>query len=313
MTPDKLAKRHGFRIRHKRDGRLQLVHSHVSVAPTGTMAGIEAQLDFWRRVHNEGMTFISACGRPMWSTEPAKRRSDHRPDPARSPLPPERKMPTVACPPAPMQCLRSTSQGKPNDDLCLSPQPPCSDRRQPMKKSYVNPSASFDAALNDLVRHCRLDLSDIKDVRAKMNQRLDQAADLHGIDPAAVRRLLKLLQKYDGSDDINYARQEEIDAAYRAIVNGGVPVVPSRKDDELDKVMQLVTNDRPPKIDDIMKAISCSRGKASNLRKLAATRLAAKSSCSSKSRERELSEESVVSAGPDGILSSQEAGRDATN
>ena len=89
--------------------------------------------------------------------------------------------------------------------------------------------------------------------------------------------------------------------------------MPSHADTELDKVMSLITNDKPPKIDDIMKAISCSRGKASKLRRLAATRLAAKSSCSSKSRERELSDGSIVSAGPDGILSSQEAGRDATN
>ena len=89
--------------------------------------------------------------------------------------------------------------------------------------------------------------------------------------------------------------------------------MPSRVDTELDKVMSLITNDKPPKIDDIMKAISCSRGKASKLRRLAATRLAAKSSCSSKSGEPELSEGSVVSAGRDGILSSQEAGRGATN
>ena len=152
----------------------------------------------------------------------------------------------------------------------------------------------------------------IEDARARMNHHLHQAAALHGIDPTAVRRLVTyMMQKDDGNNDINY--QEEIDAAYRAIVNGGLPVVPSRADTELDKVMSLLTNDKPPKIDDIMKAIPCSRGKAHKLRTLAATRLAAKSSCSSKSRELELSEGSVVSAGPDGILSSQEGGRGATN
>jgi hypothetical protein len=182
------------------------------------------------------------------------------------------------------------------------------------KSSYLNPSASFDAALNDLVRQCRLDQLDIEDARARMNHRLHQAAAVHSIDPSAVRHLLTYMkQRDDGNNDINTARREEIDAAYRAIVNGGLPVVPSRVDTELDKVMSLITNDKPPKIDDIMKAISCSRGKAHKLRTLAATRLAAKSSCSSKSRERELSEGSVVSAGRDGILSSQEAGRGATN
>ena len=183
-----------------------------------------------------------------------------------------------------------------------------------MKKSYLNVSASFNTALIDLVKQCRCDRFDIEDARARLNQRLHQAAALHGIDPTAVRRLLThMKQRDDGNNDINYARQEEIDAAYRAIVNGGLPVVPSRADTELDKVMSLITNDKPPKIDDIMKAISCSRGKAHKLRTLAATRLAAKSSCSSKSREPELSEGSVVSAGRDGILSSQEAGRGATN
>ena len=177
------------------------------------------------------------------------------------------------------------------------------------KSSYLNPSASFDAAFNDLVRKCRLDQLDIKDARARLNQRLHQATAVHGIDPSAVRHLLTCMkQKDDGNNDINTARQEEIVAAYKAIVNGGLPVVPSRVDTELDKVMSLITNDKPPKIDDIMKAISCSRGKAHKLRTLAATRLAAKSSCSSKMHERELSKGSVVSAGRDVILSSQEAG-----
>ena len=177
------------------------------------------------------------------------------------------------------------------------------------KSSYLNPSASFVAALNDLVRKCRLDQLDIEDARARLNQRLHQATAVHGIDPSAVRHLLTYMkQKDDGNNDINTARQEEMDAGYRAIVNGGLPVVPSRVDTELDKVMPLVSNGKPPMIKDIMKAISCSRGKASKLRRLAATRLAAKSSCSSKSGEPELSKGSVVSAGRDVILSSQEAG-----
>ena len=114
--------------------------------------------------------------------------------------------------------VRSTRQGKPNYDLCLSPQPPCSqssraqtrspvwrtcsladvirsysDQRRPMKKSsYLNPSASFDAALNDLVSQCRVDRFDIEDARARMNQRLHQAAAVHGIDPSAVRRFARL-------------------------------------------------------------------------------------------------------------------------
>lgn len=118
-------------------------------------------------------------------------------------------------------------------------------------------------------------------------------------------------QTDDGKDDINYARQEEIDAAYRAIVSGAMPVVPLRKDEELEKVMQLVTNDRPPKIDDIKRAISCSRGKAHKLRHLAAVRLEAKSSCPSNSCEHELSERIGMAVTPhppdhEGTVSSAE-------
>ena len=139
-----------------------------------------------------------------------------------------------------------------------------------MKKSSLNPSASFDSALIDLVRQCRVDRSDIEDARARMNQRLPHFIRppliTASILPLCVRLLTHMKQTDDGTNDINYARQEEIDAAYRPIVNGGLPVMPSRVDTELDKVMSLITNDKPPKIDDIMKAISCSRGKAHKLR-----------------------------------------------
>jgi hypothetical protein len=154
----------------------------------------------------------------------------------------------------------------------------------------MKPTLSFSGVLVDLVQHFQGDLDHIKEVRLGMKKRLDEAAATHGIDPAAVRRLLAWMQQTKGNNsDINHARNEEIDQAYRTIMNGGTPAVPTRSDTELDKVMALVIKDRPPKIDDIMKVISCSRGKAHKLRTLAAARLASKSSCSSKSRELELS------------------------
>jgi hypothetical protein len=157
-----------------------------------------------------------------------------------------------------------------------------------MKRSYLNESASVEDALKDLVRECRRYRFEIEDLRGRIKHCLDQAAAVHGIDPAAVRSLLRWMQQTDdGKDDINYARQEEIDAAYRAIVSGAAPVVASRVDTELDKVMPLVTNGKPPMIKDIMKAIPCSAGKAHKLRSLAAARLAVKSSSSREKRENE--------------------------
>ena len=157
-----------------------------------------------------------------------------------------------------------------------------------MKRSYLNKSASLEDALKDLVRECRRYRFDIDDLLGRIKHCLDQAAAVHGIDPAAVRSLLRWMQQTgDGKDDINYARQQEIDAAYRAIVSGAAPVVASRVDTELDKVMALVVNEKLPKIDAIMKTIPCSLGKASKLRRLAAVRLGAKISFSRKNRENE--------------------------
>jgi hypothetical protein len=154
-----------------------------------------------------------------------------------------------------------------------------------MKRSYLDASASFSDALKDLVRECRRYRDDIEDLRSKTKHCLEQAAAAHSIDPAAVRRLLKVTMQSEGG--IDQARQEEIDAAYQAIVRGVAPVVPSRVDTEVDKVMALVVNEKPPKIDAIMKTIPCSLGKASKLRRLAAVRLGAKSSFSRNNRENE--------------------------
>jgi len=149
---------------------------------------------------------------------------------------------------------------------------------------------NFSNALVDLVQRLQGDLDYIKELRLGIKKRLDEAAATHGIDPTAVRRLLTWMQqRKDDINDINHARNEEIDEVYRTIMNGGVPALPRRVDTELDKVISLVKGDKPPKIDDIMKAISCSRGKAHKLRTLAAARLESKRSCSSKSRELELS------------------------
>ena len=74
MTLDQLAKRLGFRISRKRDGTFQLMRGNHAFAPPNTMARIESMLDWHRRAHNEGMTVTSACGMPLWSTEPAKRK-----------------------------------------------------------------------------------------------------------------------------------------------------------------------------------------------------------------------------------------------
>jgi hypothetical protein len=151
---------------------------------------------------------------------------------------------------------------------------------------------SFSGALIDVIGRCQGDIETIKKIRTAMKARLDDAAAVHGIDPAAVRRLLTWLQQAE-KNEVDCDRNDEIDAAYRVITTGGTPVVPKRMDTELDKVMSLVTNDKPPKIDDIMQTIGCSRGKAHKLRTLAAARLAAKSSSSPKSRERELEQGDV--------------------
>jgi hypothetical protein len=151
---------------------------------------------------------------------------------------------------------------------------------------------SFSGALADVVMRCKNDLADIETSRARMKSRLNEAAALYGIDPTAVRRLLVWVRQQQNNadrDQVDLARQEEIDQAYRAVINGGTPTMPRRADAELDKVMLLVKANKPPKIDSIMEAVGCSRGKAHKLRTLAAARLAAKSSSSSKSREHELS------------------------
>ena len=61
-------------ISRKRDGRFQLMQDNGAFSQPKTMAGIEAELDWWRRAHNEGMDVTTACGMPMYSTEPAKRK-----------------------------------------------------------------------------------------------------------------------------------------------------------------------------------------------------------------------------------------------
>jgi hypothetical protein len=148
---------------------------------------------------------------------------------------------------------------------------------------------TFASALVDLVQRCAGDIDAIKEARTRMKKRLDAAAADYGIDPGAVRRLVAWLEKQSNSGNINHARAAELDDVYRSIMNGGTPAVLKRTDTELDKVMALITGKKLPKIDDIMEAIGCSRGKAHKLRILAAARLAAeKSSCSSKSREHEL-------------------------
>ena len=183
-----------------------------------------------------------------------------------------------------------------------------------MKRSYLNASSSLEDALKDLVRECCHYWGDIEDLRGRINHCLHQAAAIHTIDLAAVRRLVKVMIRSEG-DAIDQARQEDIDAAYKAIVSGGVPVLPSRVDTEMDKVMALVVNDKPPKIDDIKKAIPCSQGKASKLRGYAAARLAAKSSSSRKKRENEHLEAAPVAAAslsPQEKLLQQAPDRDLT-
>ena len=44
--------------------------------------------------------------------------------------------------------------------------------------------------------------------------------------PLCVAWLTYMMRRDDGNNDINYARQEEIDAAYRAIFNGGCQLCP---------------------------------------------------------------------------------------
>jgi hypothetical protein len=146
---------------------------------------------------------------------------------------------------------------------------------------------SLSSALKDVIAACQNDLDAIKEHRAAMKARLDNEAALHGIDPAAVRRFLAWRQKAD-KNEIDRDRNDEIDTIYRIIANGGVPVLPSRSDSELDRVLALTKTNKPPTIAAIMQAIKCSRGKASKLRKFAAARLEAKSSSSRGIDEHEL-------------------------
>jgi hypothetical protein len=128
---------------------------------------------------------------------------------------------------------------------------------------------SFETALIDTVMFCIGTLDHIKEVRAEMKRQLDEAAAEHGIDPAAVRRLVARMRQWpEGDNDIEHERQEEIDEAYRAILNHGERIIPLRADAELDQVMSLVTNDKPPMIAAIKEAIGCSQGKAHKLRSL---------------------------------------------
>src|SRR5260370_10158016 len=146
---------------------------------------------------------------------------------------------------------------------------------------------SSSSAPMDVIGACQNDVEAIKERRAAMKARLDNAAAVHGIDPAAVRRFLAWRRKAE-KNEINRDRNDEIDTIYKVIANGGVPVLPSRFDDELDLVLALTKTNKPPKIDAIMQAIGCSLGKASKLRRFAAARLEAKSSSSRGIDEHEL-------------------------
>jgi hypothetical protein len=143
---------------------------------------------------------------------------------------------------------------------------------------------SFSSVLMDVIAGCKDDLEVIKECRASIKARLNNAAALDGIDPAAVRRFLRKTEK----NEIDRDRNDEIDTIYKVIVEGGVPVLPSRSDSELDRVLALTNTDKPPKIAAIRQAIGCSQGKAHRLRSLAAARLMAKSSSSREIDEHEL-------------------------
>jgi hypothetical protein len=77
---------------------------------------------------------------------------------------------------------------------------------------------SFSSALKDVIAACQNDLEVIKERRAAMKARLDNAAALDGIDPAAVRRLLAWLRKAE-KNEITGDRNDEIDTTYKVIAN----------------------------------------------------------------------------------------------
>jgi hypothetical protein len=157
---------------------------------------------------------------------------------------------------------------------------------------------SLSSALKDVIAACQNDLEMIGERRAAMKARLDNAAALDGIDPAAVRRFLAWRQKAD-KNEIDRDRNDEIDIIYRIIANDGVPVLPSRSDIQLDRVLALTNTNKPPTIAAIKQAVGCSQGKASKLRRFAAARLEAKSSSSRRIDEHELlTEQDRPSDGP---------------
>ncbi len=149
-------------------------------------------------------------------------------------------------------------------------------------------NSNFKETLLALVEACEADEAAIQKIKSATKDRQADALVKHGIDPATVRSLI-LWRKAHAKDPTAIERAEELNQVYRIILAGGTPTIPSRADAELEKVLRLTNSAKPPKIETIMHAIGCSRGKASKLRNLAAARLAAKSSSSSEPRERELS------------------------
>src|ERR1700738_3809197 len=97
---------------------------------------------------------------------------------------------------------------------------------------------SFSSALMDVIAGCQNDLKVITERRAAMKARLDNAAAVFGIAPAAARRVLAWLRQAE-KNEINRDRNDEIDTTYKVIANGGVPVLPSRADIQLDRVLAL--------------------------------------------------------------------------
>ena len=75
-TPADLAKKLGWQIRRKRDGTFQLVRrtdDAKSFEPM-TMAGVEKTLATLRTFREQGVTFSTACGIPLYTVPPAKPR-----------------------------------------------------------------------------------------------------------------------------------------------------------------------------------------------------------------------------------------------
>lgn len=128
--------------------------------------------------------------------------------------------------------------------------------------------------IRNVVKACEADETAAQASRDAIRDRLQEAQNDHGIDAAAMKRLLGW-RKAKVKDPAKRLMSDELDEQYRFLCEGGMGIdIPEAADTEIERVMALTNTAKPPKIAVIRKEIGCSQGKAHKLRSLAAARLA---------------------------------------